>query len=122
VFPVGEKEDLASGCAQAGEEARQARITAHVARQVANRSALQLRRVPVNVVNRGPEVLSSHKSVAESYSTMWYLLSTDAPMRRKQYCAANTTTLAGQSDYLLTVLSSLSLPSSPQYSTSVLTY
>ncbi len=73
MFPVGEEEDLAPGCAQAREEARQTRISAHVARQVANRSALQLRRVPVNVVDRGPEVLSSHKSVAERYASMWYL-------------------------------------------------
>ncbi len=101
MFPVGEEEDLAPGCAQAGEEARQTRITAHVARQVANRSALQLRRVPVNVVNRGPEVLSSHKSVAEHYATMWDLFCTvlNAPMRRKLYCTVLTTTLAGQSYY-----------------------
>ena len=56
--PVGEEEDLPGVLLEAGQQVRQPLVPAHIARQVSQGSALQLRRVPVNVVNRSTKVLN----------------------------------------------------------------
>ena len=56
--PVGEEEDLPAVLLEAGQQVRQPLVPAHVARQVSQGPALQLRRVPVDVINRSTKVLN----------------------------------------------------------------
>ena len=56
--PVGEEEDLPAVLLEAGQQVRQPLVPAHIARQVSQGSARQLRRVPVDVDNRSTKVLN----------------------------------------------------------------